>query len=189
ASPAAPGLFLCFATMVLLIFVSSVSLTWERISFLNVNQGSQTIHFGVFGYTGTAKHIGYFFDSTRLGLPGVNDCKNTSLNNDVIHSLTFVLILHPIATGFAGLAVLFGLCGTAYSRIGTIFMTLTATLGLLVALIAWVIARSHFRDVGASAQYGNANWLALGALIALILAFCAGAIRSCGNYRRRRAAA
>jgi len=110
--------------------------------------------------------------------------------------LTFVLVLHPIAAGLAGLAVLFGLCGAAYSRVGTIFMTLTATLALLVTLVVWVIdmvlwgiARSRFRDVGARAQYGNANWLTLGALVALILAFCAGAIGSCGNYRRRRAAA
>ncbi|KIJ50439.1 hypothetical protein M422DRAFT_245710 [Sphaerobolus stellatus SS14] len=58
-----------------------------------------------------------------LGLPG-----NTNLNNDVIHNLTFVLILHPIAAGLAGLTVLFGFCGTVYSRIGVIFMTLTATL-------------------------------------------------------------
>jgi len=188
ASPALPGLFLCFAAMVLLIFVSVSAPTWEKISFLNVNQGGQTLHFGVFGYTGTAKHVGYFFDSTRLGLPG-----NTQLNNKVIHNLTAVLILHPIAAALSGLAVLFGLCGAAYSRMGTIFMTLTTTLAALVTLIAWIIdmvlwgiARNRFRDVGASAQYGNANWLTLGALIALIMAFCAGALGSCGRYRHRR---
>jgi len=77
---------------------------------------------------------------------------------------------------------------------GTIFMTLATTLAALVTLIAWIIdmvlwgiARNRFRDVGARAQYGNANWLTLGALIALILAFCAGALGSCGRYRRRTA--
>ncbi|KIJ26114.1 hypothetical protein M422DRAFT_38353 [Sphaerobolus stellatus SS14] len=191
ASPAIPGLFLCFAAMVLLIFVSVSSPTWEKISFLDVTQGGQTTHFGVFGYTGTSTHVGYFFDTVRLGLPG-----NTKLNNDVFHNLTFVLVLHPVAAGLAGLAVLFGLCGAAYSRIGTIFMTLTSTLALLVTLVVWIIdmvlwgiARDRFRDVGAKARYGNANWLTLGALIALILAFCAGAVGSCGSYRRRRAAA
>ncbi|KIJ50484.1 hypothetical protein M422DRAFT_245770 [Sphaerobolus stellatus SS14] len=58
----------------------------------------------------------------------------------------------------------------------------------VIDMVLWWIARSCFRDVGASAQYGNANWLTLGVLIALILAFCAGAIGSCGNYRRRSAA-
>lgn len=73
-------------------------------------------------------------------------------------------------------------------------MTLATTLAALVTLIAWIIdmvlwgiARNRFRDVGARAQYGNANWLTLGALIALILAFCAGALGSCGRYRRRTA--
>ncbi|KIJ27208.1 hypothetical protein M422DRAFT_271641 [Sphaerobolus stellatus SS14] len=72
----------------------------------------------------------------------------------------------------------------------TILMTFTATLALLVTLVVWVIdivlwgiARSRFRNVAAFAQYGNANWLTFGALIALILAFCVGAIGSCGNYR------
>ncbi|KIJ35661.1 hypothetical protein M422DRAFT_132584, partial [Sphaerobolus stellatus SS14] len=182
AFPAAPGFFLCFAAMVPLIFVSAR--TWKRISFLNVNQGGQTIHFGVFGLLGCI----YIATVSVRRADGVNDCRKTNLNNDVIHNLTFVLTLHTIAVGLAGLAVLFGLCGTAYSRIGTILMTFTATLALLVTLVVWVIARSRFRNVGAFAQYGNANWLTFGALIALILAFCAGAIGSCGNYRRRRAA-
>ncbi|KIJ36250.1 hypothetical protein M422DRAFT_179680, partial [Sphaerobolus stellatus SS14] len=108
---------------------------------------------------------------------------NTKLNNAVVHNLTFVFVLHPVAAGLAGLAVLYGLCGAAYSRIGTIFMTLTSTLALLVTLVVWVIDmvlwgiardRDRFRDVGAKAQYGNANWLTLGALIALILVFARG---------------
>lgn len=96
ASPAAPALFFCFAAMVLLIFVSlrricicdqkrgelmkcvcdqvSVSApTWEKISFLNANVGGRVIHFGVFGYTGTGKSIGYRFDPALLGFECVHD--------------------------------------------------------------------------------------------------------------------
>ncbi|KIJ31522.1 hypothetical protein M422DRAFT_266771 [Sphaerobolus stellatus SS14] len=158
--PAAPALFLCFAAMVC---VSAP--TWERISFLNVNQGGQTIYFGVFGYTGTAKRVGYFFDSTRLGLPG-----NTNLNNDVIHNLTFVLILHLTAASLAGPAVLFGLCGTAYSRIGMIFMTLTATLA-------------------GSPRHPHRLGYRHGPLGDRPLPLPRRVIGSCGNNRRRRAAA
>jgi len=186
ASPALPALFLCFAAMVLLIFVSVSSPTWEKISFLNVNIGGRIIHFGVFGYTGTKARVGYFFDPTLLDFAG------TRLNTEIIHNLTFVLVLYPIAAGLSGLAVLFGLCGAAYSRMGTIFMTLTTTLATLVTLVVWVIsmalwgtARSRFRNEGLPAEFGNANWLGLGALVALILAFCAGAVGSCGRYRRR----
>jgi len=187
ASPATPGLFLCFAAMVLLIFVSISAPVWERISFLDVTTGGRTIHFGVFGYTGSPRSVGYFFDPTVLGLD------NTNLNNDVIHNLTFVLILHPIAAALSALAVIFGLCGAAYSRLGTIFMSLSAALATLVTLVAWVIdmvlwgiARNRIRSSGSSAQYGNANWLTLGALIALILGFCAGTLGVCGRYRHRR---
>ncbi|KIJ51666.1 hypothetical protein M422DRAFT_243987 [Sphaerobolus stellatus SS14] len=123
ASPAVSGLFL--------VLYGAAHLRIEKISFLNVNQGGQIIHFGVFGYTGTAKHVGYFFDSIRLGLPG-----KTKLNNDVSttsHSSSSFTQLVP--AGLSVLAVLFGLCGAAYCRIGTIFMTVTVTLALLVTLV------------------------------------------------------
>ncbi|KAF8589037.1 pali-domain-containing protein [Ramaria rubella] len=193
ASPAVPGLFFCFAAMVLLVFVRVSSPTWESISFLDVTTGGHTIHFGVFGYTGSGRSVGYFFNPSVLGLP------DTNFDNGVIHNLTFVLILHPIAAGLAAIAVLFGLCGAAYSRVGTIFMTISATLATLVTIIAWVIdmvlwgiARDRIRSAGSSgdlpldttAQYGNANWLTLGALVALLLAFCAGALGVCGRYSR-----
>lgn len=117
------------------------------------------------------------------------------LNTTTLHNLTGTLILHPIAAAFAGLTVLFGLCGLAH-RVGTIFMTIMSVLAFLVTLLAWVIdmvlwgiVRDRIRDQGVSAQYGNANWLTLGALAALALSFCLGVCGSFGNYRRRRAAA
>ena len=55
-------------------------------------------------------------------------------------------------------------------------MTITTSLALLVTLVAWVlsmtlfgIARDRIRDQGVGAQFGNANWIALGALVALAL--------------------
>jgi hypothetical protein len=86
---------------------------------------------------------------------------NDNLNTAVIHNLTYVMVLHPIAAGLAGLAVIFGLCGSAYSRVGTIFMTLTAALATLLTLVVfvidmvlWGIARNRIRDQGAQANYG-----------------------------------
>ena len=97
-----------------------------------------------------------------------------------------------LAAGLSGLAVLFGLCGFAYHRSGTVFMTLVSALALLVTLIAWVIemvlfgvARDHMRDRGIDARWGNANWLVLGALIALFLGFFASACGIFGSYRRK----
>jgi hypothetical protein len=110
-----------------------------------------------------------------------------------LHNLTRTLILHPIAAALSGLAFLFGLCGMSYHRSGTVMMTLLSCLALLVTFIAWVIdmvlfgiARNRYRDAGTSAQYGNANWLTLGAFVALLLGFCTAACGVFGRYRRRR---
>ena len=55
------------------------------------------------------------------------------------HDLTDTLILNPVTAGLAGLAVLFGLCGAAYHRPGTILMAIAALLAFLVTLVAWVL--------------------------------------------------
>ena len=183
ASGALPGLFFCFAAMVLLIFVSVSSPTWERISFLDVGN----LHFGVFGYTGSQAHVGWYFP-----LDATSQVSNR-VNTNVLHNLTYVLILYPIAAGLSGIAVLFGICGAAYHRAGTVFMSLVAALAMLATLIAWVIsmalfgvARERLRDSGIYATWGNANWIALGALVALLLGFCTAACGVFGHYRRTR---
>jgi len=178
SSPAIPGMLLCFAAMVLLIFVSISVPTWSKVSFLNVGDSGQ-LKYGVFGSTGSSPSVGYYFTNARL-------------NSSVLHNLTKALILHPIAAGLAGFAFFFGVCGSANFRIGTILMALLASLALLTTFVVWVIdmilfgiARQRYRNAGQKAQYGNANWLTLGALVALLLAFCASACGVFGRYRRK----
>jgi SUR7/PalI family len=117
---------------------------------------------------------------------------NNVINTKVIHNLTMVLILHPIAGGLAGLAFLFGLMGACYHRVGTILMTLLSGLAGIITLVAWVIdmalfgiTRHRYQNLNIPAQYGNANWLTLGALVALVLGFCASACGVFGRYRRK----
>ncbi|TFK25247.1 pali-domain-containing protein [Coprinopsis marcescibilis] len=180
AGAALPGVFFCFAAMVLLIFVSVSEPTWDRVSFLNVRLPNGTTHYGAFGYTNHDVGIGYFFPNDRL-------------NSNILHNLTKTLILHPIAAGLSGLAFFFGICGVGFNRVGTIFMALLAGLALLTCLVAWIIdmilfgiARQRNRDEGLWAQYGNANWLTLGALVSLLLAFCTAAVGAFGRYKRKR---
>ena len=66
-------------------------------------------------------------------------------------------------------------------------------LALITIFVVWVIdmvlfgiARQQYRNGFTSAQYGNANWLTLGAFIALLLGFCTSACGVFGRYRRRR---
>lgn len=82
-------------------------------------------------------------------------------------------------------------------------MTLLSAIAFIVVLVAfvidmilWNIVRHRISQAndsigGAnlyySAQLGNANWMTLGALIALIVGTCAAACGSFGRYRHRRA--
>ncbi|KAH0589634.1 hypothetical protein J132_09219 [Termitomyces sp. J132] len=183
ASAAIPGLFFCLAATVLLVFVSVSVPTWNEISFLNVGTGADQIRCGVFGFTGSKTSVGYDF------LPA----GSADLNTNIIQNLTKTLVLHPIAAGLSGIAFIFGLCGAAYHRVGTILMSLFAGLATLVTLVAFIldmvlfgITRNRIRDAGIPAQYGNANWLTLGALVALLIGFCASACGVFGRYRRRK---
>lgn len=72
-------------------------------------------------------------------------------------------------------------------------MTILAGLATLCTLVAWIISMSLFgtvrdrlRSEGINANWGNANWLALGALVALLLGSCTAACGIFGHYRDRR---
>ncbi|KAF8499825.1 pali-domain-containing protein [Russula emetica] len=182
ASPALPGLIFCFSAMVLLIIVSVSVPTWKDVYFLRASNGGVNDRFGVFGYTGTHTRLGYRFPITT-----------GELSSSTIHNLTFALILHPIAAGLSGLAVIFGICGSEYHRSGTVLMALSSSLAALITLVAFIldlvlfsIARHEFRKLGWSSQYGNAMWLTLSALFALALGFCTSGVGIFGSYRRRR---
>jgi hypothetical protein len=75
---------------------------------------------------------------------------------------------------------------------GTIFMTLTSGFAFLLTLIVWIVdmslfglARNRYRDF-TTAQYGNAIWLTLGALVSLFLASAVACCGILGDYRKRR---
>ncbi|KAJ7497269.1 pali-domain-containing protein [Mycena latifolia] len=180
------GLFFCLSAAVLLTFVSVSSPTWDKISFLNAGSGSAISHFGVFGSTGTHISVGYRFNSGSLKF---ND---SSFNTPVIANLTRTLILHPIAAGMAGLAFLFGVCGVVFHRAGTVIMVLLAALATVVCLMAFLfdmvlfgIARNNFRGQGIQSHLGNACWLTLSALVALLLGFSTAACGEFARYKKR----
>lgn len=187
-SPAFPGLFFTFAAAVLLIFVSVSAPTWRDIYFLSASNGQGTIRYGVFGYCTASgacskTSLGYQLSTAAIG-------GNFVELGTTLHNFTYVLILHPIAAGLAGIAFLFGLLGACLaSRACTIFMTIIAFLALLVTLVAvgidlalWIIMRRLLNDNGFNAMLGNANWLTIGALAALILGTCTAACGSCGRF-------
>ena len=72
-------------------------------------------------------------------------------------------------------------------------MALSSTLAALVTFVAFIldialfsVARHEFRKFDVSSQYGNAMWMTLGALVALLLCFCTAGCGVFGSYRRKR---
>jgi len=194
ASPALPGLLLCLIACILLVFTCVSAPVWDDIYFLKIKSGGTTVFkTGVFGYSQQGHksgiHVGYVIPTQYLGVD------NDGFAHGTLKALTGVMILHPIAAGFSGLAVIFGLCGSAYSRVGTIFMTLSAALAAVLTFVLFVIDMTlwgiakhridHDSDGGYSASWGNAEWLTLGAFVALCLSFCLGICGSFGRYRHR----
>ncbi|KAF9520494.1 hypothetical protein BS47DRAFT_636268 [Hydnum rufescens UP504] len=187
-TPAAPGLVLCLAAMILLIFVSVSVPVWDKISFLDTKVQGKTIKFGIWGYTGSQKKLGYAINGALIGLSN-----NSLLDSSVLKNLTYILVLHPVAAALSFVSVVFGTCGVfSYSRVGTILMTVVSSLALFVTLVVfsidmilWNIVRNQIRSdtSGNSATLGNANWLTLGAIIALVMGSCAAGCGSFGRYR------
>jgi len=178
--------------MVLLLFVSVSAPSWGSIYFLKVHAATTSTpeqRFGIFGYCVTggagcsAATFGY-----PLTLSGLGNDHN--FGNTALHNLTKALIVHPIAGALSLLAMIWGFLGVCVaSRACTILMSITAFFALLGALLAlaidlalWIIMRNRTQDAGYYAALGNANWLTVGAVAALILGTCTAA---CGALSPR----
>ena len=92
-----------------------------------------------------------------------------------------------------GSSVLFGICGVSYYRVGAVLMALFSAVATVCILVVFVIdmilfgiVRDRCRDNGDHAEYGNAIWMTLAALIILGLGFCASSCGAFGRYRRRK---
>jgi hypothetical protein len=85
---------------------------------------------------------------------------NVNINPSAIHNLTYTLILHPIAGGFALLAFLMGLIGiAAASRFSTIMMAIFAFFAAVITLVVfvidmviWNIVKNRLHDAGYAAS-------------------------------------
>lgn len=142
--------------MVLLIIASASTPTWDQISFLDVSMvgESGTTRWGIFGSSlSNSIHLGY---------------RIPDADNRVLHALTYTLILVPISAGLSGLALLFGICGAAHHRAGTVLMTITSMLAFVNALAGWVLSmvlfgitrkRLNEHALPYEADFGNAEWI------------------------------
>jgi len=140
--------------------------------------GSAALSLGVFGYcTGdacTPTTLGYDLSTSALGLGTSQISQIAGLSNSVIkvrdhalkwlsmQGLTYVLILHPIAAGLAGLAAILGVIGhiREMAPLCIVSATWIAGLGSTISLLAFIfdivvftIAKNRINSTNAS----NAN--------------------------------
>ena len=72
--------------------------TWEKISFLDVSSGSTTVHFGVFGYTGSKTSIGYHFNPPDINLRQVNPLPGTQRDSQPVLPAALRSSNRPLST-------------------------------------------------------------------------------------------
>ncbi|GHJ90324.1 hypothetical protein NliqN6_6726 [Naganishia liquefaciens] len=219
AGIAFPGFFLTLAALVLLVLTTVSTPVVKDLYFLQVETSgsasslASTLRLGTLGYclTGvastalssvtdeeltngcTAAKLGYALDSTLVTDGEVFGLNIGNLSDSVIKGLTYLLVLQPIAGGFAFLTLIFAFfawcCSSRFMEVVAFLLSLFAT---LVAWVAWAIALALFviaknriesaSDGDLEAKLGNCLWLGLGAAIALSIAMCSTCVGTFGSY-------
>ncbi|KAH9942283.1 pali-domain-containing protein [Epithele typhae] len=178
---AVPGLVFTLVAFILLVIASATPPTSNVSSFLDVGGD---LHFGVFGYTGSPKTVGWHFPAAVA---------DDYLNQDVFHDLTHALVLVPVCASLAGAAFLINLLGaTCAGWVATAFASILSTIAFAILEIAFILemvlfglARSHLRERGVDATLGNANWIVLSAGLILGFSVTLGWLATCCQGVRR----
>jgi len=179
------GTFFLFGALALFVIVSVSAPTWSTLGFLKVNYNANgsniQLVFGTLGYCVreptithcSNSHVGYDIAQLIASAGGQPFSSSTA---STLNNLSKALVLHPIAAGITGLALLVAL---GAHRIGFIFASLIATVGWIVAVlalildfVAFTIARRHINNTniaGTNAEYSIAIWLTLAGYIMLFL--------------------
>ncbi|KAF7307808.1 hypothetical protein MKEN_01140900 [Mycena kentingensis (nom. inval.)] len=192
------GTFLIFVAFGLLIVTSISAPTVAKIDFLHIalNNGS-SVHFGSLGFclvnpdgnSCTPTGVGYRIadEISALGVDPFNGAQAGTL-----HGLTQAFVLHQLAAGISGIALLLAL---ASHRLGYLFASAVAFLAFLVATAVMIIdfvafgsVRHHVNDNGGGATFGNAIWCVLAASITLFFASIATCFACITGRRRQRTA-
>ena len=112
----------------------------------------------------------------------------------VVKWLTYVLVLHIVAFGLAGISAIFGLLAHVREMSMSCFSSCISGFAATVSLAAFIfdialfyVAKSSMNSVqGGSASIGNAVWLTLAAWILLFFSGCFYGVGRCCIRRRPR---
>ncbi|KAK4688989.1 hypothetical protein P7C73_g1124, partial [Tremellales sp. Uapishka_1] len=197
---ATPGTILCLGATVLLAIVSFNTPLLKSQYFLSATYSSGTydgtIQLGTMGYclaeagstSCVGPTIGYEFDPNTIFNVSTFDIPTV-----VTKYLTYTLVLHLVALGFAAAATVLGLLSHIETLSLLCFPTCTASLcssfsliALIFDLVIFYIAKARIDSVsGASASIGISVWLTLAAWLLAGFSGCAYGIGRCCIGARR----
>lgn len=191
-----PAIFGSLISFVLLLVITVSTPLWSSIYFLRLVTGpnepdpfpsNTVVTFGVFGSTNSTHKVGYI--PADWSGTGVSD---PTVNQSSLNSITYALILHPIAAFLAVLTfgfVMIGLCSRAGAVLGTFFSALMA-ISMLVVFIVDVVLFSILKADFVqppyderSTSFGPAMWLALVSTLTSIVTVASAAYTSFSHYR------
>ncbi|KAH8087825.1 hypothetical protein BXZ70DRAFT_955328 [Cristinia sonorae] len=135
----------------------------------------------------TQSRLGYEVPEDLLELTG-----HPELADIVLKSLTFLLVLHPICAGLAGLGMITSLylaskCMTVFSLIISIFTAIVGTVTLAADLALEIEARNRvgpLTNLAVTVGWGNGVWMVLAATVLTwisVIMLSAIACRCCGR--------
>lgn len=165
-----------------------------NINFDGVNGAANRLYFGAFGYCWDGGNAGC--SSPRIGyspgnlVNGIDSIDVGTAAERTMRGLTHAFILHPIAAAVSFVAFLFSL-KTGFLNLIT---TLVAVLAFILAIVnlaidfsCFVIIRHDVNDDSdrASARFGPAIWLVVGAAIANLFGAVIVFITCCAGRRRK----
>ncbi|GAA96272.1 uncharacterized protein L969DRAFT_84119 [Mixia osmundae IAM 14324] len=202
--PATPGTICVLGATILLVLCSISVPVNQKFYFLSADINATIsglsvdglVRLGVWGHCAdvagenkcTPATLGYNFDANAL--LGISRSL-VNLPSASIKPFTYVLILHPIAAGLAGLTFIFGLLAHirefAIVRFTTCLASLATTVSLLAFIfdiIAFSIAKSRINasataDASPNATLGNAVWMTLAGFVLLLLSGCLLGVGQC----------
>jgi len=227
AAIAFPGFFLILGAFVLLLLNTISTPIVKSLYFLNVFPAASTVSgvavsgslkLGTLGYCSSglsataasiSANVGSGCSATKLGyslpsslftsLSSIDGFNINGLNSSLIKGLSYLMVLQPIAAGFAVVSLFFAFfawcCSSRFMEILAFIFTIFSS---IVAWVAWAcvmalfeIAKKRIKDNSdgvLSASLGNCIWMGLAAAIALSLALiftCCGMFGSYSNRDRR----
>ncbi|KAI7507451.1 hypothetical protein KC347_g6879 [Hortaea werneckii] len=205
------GVFFLFVASILMLFVTLSAPIINHLSLLRVSLNNGTlehpssVNFGTYGYCilnvgedrnddyCPRRNIGYSPSHTITAITSSSAHPFSEVSSGTATSLTRVMVLHPIITGLAFIALLLSLGSGLIGSLAGAFVAAIAWVLTLIALACdfslFGIVRHHVNDdengIQAHASFGGGIWLLLASFVLLFFGMVI-VLFTCVSVRREK---